>query len=83
MTDDRKAIHAYVTDIAKDAWEEFAACQGVSVTGLIEALGQELAEEDPESDDRRPWVKAARRIDVERRKRKYAQTTSIRGRRQR
>lgn len=34
----RKALHAYVTDDAHDAWHEAAAEHGVSASAILEAL---------------------------------------------
>ena len=72
MAEDREAIHAYVTAEAHDAWQQFADDNGVSMTGLIESLGQELREEletQEAWDLRQAWVRAGRRVDAERRKR--------------
>lgn len=69
---DRQALHAYLSKRAHVAWSAFSEANGVSVTGLLEALGQELADEleDVEPDDlRQTWVKIARRIDAQRRRR--------------
>lgn len=69
---ERAAIHSYVSPEAKEAWEHFSEENGVSVTSLIEALGLELAEElkHADADDiRGAWVKSARRIDAQRRRR--------------
>ena len=38
MADSRKAIHAFLTPESHEAWHEFAAEHGVSVSGLIEAI---------------------------------------------
>lgn len=69
---ERQALHAYLSERAHGAWGEFSETNGVSVTGLLEALGLELADEleDAEPDDlRQTWVKIARRIDAQRRRR--------------
>jgi len=68
------AVHAYLSEQGKTALEVFSADNGVSVTGLLEALALELAEEIDEAGGvadgiREPWVKKARRIDAERRRR--------------
>lgn len=70
---EREAIHAYVDVWSHRAWQSFAEENGVSVTGLIEALGREIGDEvervgDP-TEVRQPWVKAARKIDADRRRR--------------
>lgn len=71
--DNRRAIHAYVSDVAYDAWQDFASANGVSVTALIETVGLQLAEEPEEAQDpgRKGWIKAARKVDGERRRRTY------------
>lgn len=69
---ERQALHAYLSPEAHEAWQVFAESNGVSVTGLLEALGLDLRDEleDVEPDDlRQPWVKIARRIDANRRRR--------------
>jgi len=71
-TDERKALHAYLSDEAHEAWHAFSEANGISVTGLLEALGielhDELEREEPD-DIRQPWVKAARKVDAKRRRR--------------
>lgn len=74
MADSRRAaIHAYLSDEAHEAWHEFAAENGVSVSGLLEAMGkrfaQRLAEGEVTDDELDALTKAARRVDVERRRR--------------
>jgi len=73
MADSRKAIHAFLTPDSHEAWHEFAAENGVSVSGLIEAMaldwsdrteGDEFALEEVEALSRQ-----ARRIDAQRRRR--------------
>ncbi len=71
----RKALHAYVSDDAHDQWHGFAAEQGVSVSAILEALAPELLTEDDEADEKLSErldtvIKAARRIDAERRRRR-------------
>jgi hypothetical protein len=69
----RKAIHAYLSPEAHDAWHDFAVEHGVSVSGLIEAVAQDWAEGngagDTESDDANRLARLARRIDAQRRRR--------------
>jgi hypothetical protein len=74
MSDDRRALHAYLSKEAHDAWHDFAAEQGVSVSGLLEASGRELA---PVAEgNARPrkehlaLVETARKIDAARRRRR-------------
>lgn len=72
--DDRRALHAYLSREAHDAWHDFAAEQGVSVSGLLEASGQELAPVAQGSSRPRKeqleLVEAARKIDAARRRRR-------------
>lgn len=69
---DRPAIHAYLSPEAHDAWIVFAEENGVSVTGLLEAFGQNLLLEmrkDGADEIRQDWVKDGRRVDAARRRR--------------
>jgi len=71
----RKALHAYVSDDAHEQWHGFAAEQGVSVSAILEALAPELdTEAKPEPTDlgarMTGVVKAARKIDAQRRRRR-------------
>lgn len=71
----RKALHAYVSDDAHDQWHGFAAEQGVSVSAILEALAPELdTDARPEPSDLGSRldsvVKAARKIDAQRRRRR-------------
>ena len=69
----RKAIHAYLSPEAHDAWHDFAAENGVSVSGLIEAVAQDWAQGegagDTESDTAEQLARLARKIDAQRRRR--------------
>jgi hypothetical protein len=70
----RKALHAYVSDAAHDQWHSFAAEQGVSVSAVLEALAAELDAEPPTStapmgERLEAVVRAARKIDAQRRRR--------------
>lgn len=69
--DSRKAIHAYLTNEAHDTWHKVAAENGVSVSGLIEAMGQDwLAHMPGETDEYfGNLVKHARKIDTANRRR--------------
>jgi hypothetical protein len=64
-------FHARVTVRAHRAWRSFAASNGVSVSGVVEALGERF--ETIEGTDTPPavkrLVKRAREIDAENRKR--------------
>jgi hypothetical protein len=74
MAPTRKAIHAYLSPEAHDAWHDFAAENGVSVSGLLEAMANEwsarLTRGEPALPDEDELVKAARRVDADRRRRK-------------
>jgi hypothetical protein len=74
MPSTRKAIHAYLSPQAHDAWHDFAAENGVSVSGLLEAIAHEWsgrqARGEPVLPDEDRLVKTARRIDADRRRRK-------------
>ena len=71
----RRALHAYLSPEAYAAWLEAADAIGVTLSGLLEALGQDLAVHAPSSKDgtKHPrWdeiVTNARNIDVSRRRR--------------
>lgn len=70
----RKALHAYVSDAAHDQWHGFAAEQGVSVSAVLEALATELQTDGadaqaPMAQRLEAVVRAARRIDAQRRRR--------------
>jgi hypothetical protein len=72
MSEDRFALHAYLSEKSFTAWRAFAEENGVSVTGLLEALGLNLAAEIAETGDtdiRQDWVKVARKVDGIRRRR--------------
>jgi hypothetical protein len=73
MADSRKAIHAFLTPDSHEAWHEFAAEHGVSVSGLIEAIALDWADRREGDDYDLAEVDAlsrqARRIDAGRRRR--------------
>jgi hypothetical protein len=67
-----RAVHAYLSDEAHETWQEVAAEYGVSVSGLIEAIGLDLKSQttEPVIADRLPGlIKLGRRIDADRRRR--------------
>jgi hypothetical protein len=74
MAPTRKAIHAYLSPQAHDAWHDFAAENGVSVSGLLEAIANQWAEKVARGErvlpDEESLVRTARRVDAERRRRK-------------
>ena len=63
----KPAIHAHVSDSAHDAWHDFAAINGVSVSAMIEALAPCL-NDGPEQMTLEAVVLAARKIDAARRR---------------
>jgi len=73
MADPRRAIHAYLTPEAHDRWHDFAAEQGVSVSGLLEAIALDWKDQLDRGDDLPEAVerlaKSARKIDASRRRR--------------
>ncbi len=75
MADPRKAIHAFLTPESHDAWHEFAADNGVSVSGLIEAMALDWGDRTEGDDYDLAEVEAlsrpARRIDAQRRRRAH------------
>jgi hypothetical protein len=42
MPNSRKAIHAFLSEQAHDAWHDYATVNGVSVSGLLEVFGAYL-----------------------------------------
>ena len=73
MPETRKAIHAWLSPEAHDGWHDFAAEEGVSVSGLLEAIAADWAEREkrgePPATERDRVTKAARRVDAARRRR--------------
>jgi hypothetical protein len=68
------AIHAYLSQTGKKAWSKMAEDNGVSTTGLMEALGalwhEEIRANGNDADGLHvALVKAARKVDAERRRR--------------
>ena len=74
MAEKRRALHAYLSADAHEAWHEFAADQGVSVSGLLEAYGRQLADvvsgRSRATKEHTGLVDSARRIDAARRRRR-------------
>lgn len=66
----RKVIHANVSEQAFAAWQDFGIEHGVSVTGLIEALGTLGPLAGSKSLNVDALVREARRIDSDRRRRR-------------
>lgn len=72
---ERKALHAYLSDDAHEKWHGFAAEQGVSVSAVLEALSSELdlranTAAEPVKDRLQEVVIGARKIDALRRRRR-------------
>lgn len=77
MAEQRRALHAYLTDEAHDTWHRVADEAGVTLSGLVEALAMDFAEIPPDGTGdgsgypRWPEiVRSARRIDAQRRRRR-------------
>ena len=74
MAAERRALHAYLSEASHDAWHDFAAEQGVSVSGMLEAYGLELVDvvagKAKPRKDQQVLVEQARKIDAARRRRR-------------
>ena len=68
----RKALHAYVSEEAHDSWHDFAAEQGASVSAILEALAPALTgpKEMPFHAQLNDVVTEARKTDARRRRRR-------------
>jgi hypothetical protein len=67
-----RAVHAYLSDEAHATWQEVSTDLGVSVSGLIEAMGIDLtrpADQRILTPDIDHLVKRARTVDAARRRR--------------
>ena len=70
--DQRRALHAYLSDEAHDTWHEVSADLGCSVSAMLEAMAADF---DRPDDERALHgrldviVKKARRVDADRRRR--------------
>jgi hypothetical protein len=65
----KKVIHANVSDSTFEAWQAFSIDNGISVTGVIEALGTFGPIAGGKSLSADQLVKEARKVDSERRRR--------------
>jgi hypothetical protein len=68
----RQALHAYLDSDTHQAWTDWTEDQGISVTGMLEAIGRMLIEQPEDWEritDAIDLVKKARRIDAKRRRR--------------
>jgi hypothetical protein len=72
----RRALHAYLSDEAHEAWHDFAAENGVSVSALLEVLNAPLNSDldAPVVDVMNDVIPAARATDASRRRRSRAKT---------
>lgn len=75
--DGRAPIHAYVSDCSHGNWHDFAAAHGVSVSALLEELGQEMNSKKMGDDfdinlavNLATIIKRARKTDSKRRRRR-------------
>ena len=70
-TEERQALHAYLSKRSHDILQEFGELNGASATALVEALcidlGEEMERDGPHV--RQDWVVKARAIDALRRRR--------------
>lgn len=69
---ERFAVHAYLSERACNAWTSLAETHGVSKTGILEAIGLELADEKDDGGFSPEWdlrARDARQIDTKRRRR--------------
>jgi hypothetical protein len=73
MAEDRGVLHANLSGTAHRGWQDFCEDQGVSIAGLLEAIGQDLAQsvETGASDElvQSERIRRARQIDADRRRR--------------
>lgn len=70
----RRVIHANVSEAAFLAWQDFGIQHGVSVTGLIEALGTIGPISGAKSLNVEALIREARRVDSDRRRRRQTPT---------
>ena len=73
MADERRAIHAYLTEDSHEVWHSVAEESGVSLSGFLEALAQDMKAHPPEKGGHARWddiVRSARKIDAHRRRRR-------------
>ena len=73
MPETRKAIHAFLTPASHEAWHDYAAEHGVSVSAMIEAMAMDWADRRDGDGYDLPEVeelaREARRVDASRRRR--------------
>jgi hypothetical protein len=70
---ERRAIHAYLEVPQHEVWHGVSEEEGVSLSGLLEALAVDMKNYPPAEDGGHPrWrdvIRSARKIDAERRRR--------------
>ncbi len=64
-THTRRPIHAYVTETAHDAWHNYAAEEGISVSALLQIIAPKLDDTITQR-----MISDARGLDTARRRRK-------------
>jgi hypothetical protein len=74
MASNRTPLHAYLETSTHEAFLAFSELIGVSTTAVLEIIGREFKEQiESDVDGEQIWtkekIKAARRIDAERRRR--------------
>ena len=72
MAEPRRAIHAYLTEEGHDVWHRVSEDAGVSLSGFLEAMAQDMADHPPTKGGHPRWdelIRSARRIDATRRRR--------------
>ena len=72
MADERRAVHAYLSDGSHAVLHDLADTAGVSLSGLLEALAQDLGAHPPGRGGHPRWdevVQRARKVDAGRRRR--------------
>lgn len=75
MPEERRAIHAYLEVPSHEVWHTVAEEAGISLSGFLEALAQDMKNHPPEDGGHPRWngpdgiVRAARKIDANRRRR--------------
>ena len=72
MPEERRAIHAYLTVESHDVWHTVAEEEGISLSGFLESLAEDMRENPPAEGGHPRWddiIKQARKIDAMRRRR--------------
>jgi hypothetical protein len=68
----RLALHCYLEPLQHEVWHNVSAEEGVSLSGFLEALALDMREFPPADGGHPRWpgvIKAARKIDAQRRRR--------------